>query len=77
MVSAARKARLARRAGGQGTALHLKPVITGTAEIRRASSACYGAKLNPGTEPETFTCRECGKPCERVMSEPEVVTLHG
>ena len=58
-------------------ALTIRPEFHITAELRRASSACHGAKLNPGTEPETFTCRACGQPCERVMSGPEEVEFHG
>jgi hypothetical protein len=57
--------------------LEVRPAIEGTGEIRRASSSCCGAKLNPGQEPETFTCRACGQTCDRVMSAPEEVTLHG
>lgn len=57
--------------------LTVRPVITATLAHQKASSSCHGAKLNPGAEPETFTCRECGQPCERVMGEPEEVTAHG
>lgn len=53
------------------------PVITGTAEIRRASSNCHGAKLDSGAVPGSFTCRECGNPCDPVLSAPEEVTLRG
>jgi hypothetical protein len=58
-------------------ALTVRPAFTVTGEIRRASSGCCGAKLNPGAEPGTFTCRACGAPCERVMSGPEEVTARG
>lgn len=58
-------------------ALSVTPAITGTAALRRASSACHGALLAPGTEPQTFTCRECGSPCERVLSDPETIELKG
>ena len=57
--------------------LVIDPVFRAEAQIRRASSSCCGAKLNPGAGPETFTCRECGQACERVMSEPEEVTIRG
>jgi len=61
----------------QADSLTVQPVFEVTAEVRRASSACCGAKLNPGDAPESFTCRGCGQPCERVLSGPEEVTLHG
>lgn len=57
--------------------LSVIPVISGTAALRRASSGCHGALLDPGAEPRTFTCRECGMPCERVLSDPEEVSFHG
>ena len=57
--------------------LAVVPVITVTAVKQSASSACHGALLNPGPEPETFTCRECGKSCELVLGDPEEVTFHG
>lgn len=57
--------------------LVVQPEFRVTAEVRRASSACCAAKLNPGTGPGTFTCRACGEPCERVMSGPEEVILRG
>ncbi len=47
------------------------------AVVRRASSHCHAAKLSPGAEPGTFTCRECGQPCTRILSDPEAVTFHG
>jgi Zn finger protein HypA/HybF involved in hydrogenase expression len=57
--------------------LTVRLVVTVTMAKRTASSACCGAKLNPGAEPGTFTCRACGQPCERVLSGPEEVTAHG
>lgn len=57
--------------------LNIQPVITATLEHRKASSGCCGAKLNPGAEPGSFLCRECGQPCDRVMSDPVEVTAHG
>lgn len=57
--------------------LVIKPVFRAEGQVRRASSACCGALLDPGVQPETFTCRGCGTPCERVMSGPEEVVLHG
>jgi len=63
----------------------VRPVITATLAQQKASSSCHGAKLNlarvlePGEVPGDgdWLCRECGQPCERVMSDPEEVTLHG
>lgn len=59
--------------------LEVKPVLAGTAEVRRASSSCHGAKLGlaPGhtSENPAYTCRDCGQPCERVLSEPERIDL--
>lgn len=57
--------------------LAVQPRLEGTAEFRRASSSCCGEKLNPGGEPGTFTCRGCGQPCDRVMGDPQEVSLHG
>lgn len=57
--------------------LTVRPVITAVLEKRSASSGCHGAKLNLGSVPGSFTCQECGQPCERVMSAPEEVTAHG
>lgn len=61
-------------------ALTIIPEFSATAAVRRASSGCHGAKLDlaPGEPPgSAFTCRECGQPCERVLSGPEEVTFHG
>jgi hypothetical protein len=58
-------------------ALEIRPEFRVTLAKRTASSDCHGAKLDRGTEPGTFTCRECGQPCERVLSDPEEVTAHG
>lgn len=60
-----------------GEGLVVQPRFEAVLAHRKASSGCCGAKLNPGLEPETFTCRDCGRPCERVMSEPVEVTAHG
>jgi hypothetical protein len=57
--------------------LVIKPEFRAVLAHRKASSGCCGAKLNPGARPGTFTCRGCGQPCERVMSDPEEVTAHG
>jgi hypothetical protein len=59
--------------------LAVQPEFHATGQVRRASSACCAAKLSPGGKPGTYTCRACGQPCERVLSdpEPEEVTLHG
>lgn len=51
--------------------------FTVTGEVRRASSDCCGAMLRPDRVPYTYACRDCGSPCERVLGDPEVVTLHG
>ena len=57
--------------------MNVEPVITGTGEIRRASSSCHGAKLDIGGEGTTryWLCRECKQPCDRVMSDPEEVKI--
>lgn len=60
-----------------GDQLVVQPVLTAVLEHRKASSGCCGAKLAPGPEPGTFTCRGCGKPCERVLGDPVEVTAHG
>jgi hypothetical protein len=55
--------------------LHVSPWFEVKLAKRTASSSCCSAKLNaaaPG-----FTCRECGQPCERVLSAPEEVTARG
>ena len=57
--------------------LIIRPRFRAEGLVRRASSGCCGAKLSPGGTPGTFTCRGCGQPCERVLSAPEEVTLHG
>lgn len=57
--------------------LVVRPVITATLEHRKASSSCHGALLDPGPVPETYACRQCGQPCERVMGGPVEVTAHG
>ena len=56
--------------------LAVEPEFRVTLAKRTASSSCCGAKLNPGAQPEAFTCRACGAPCERVLSDPEEVTAH-
>lgn len=58
--------------------LAVMPVITGTAALRKAASACHGAPLNRATPGvDEFTCRECGEPTERVLSDPEEVSFSG
>ena len=61
--------------------LDVKVSIRGTGQLRRASSGCHGALLDtgPGHTPEkpAWLCRECGQPCDRIMSEPEEVELRG
>lgn len=58
--------------------LHVQPEITLVLAHQKASSRCHGAKLNAGPEPETFSCRECGEPCERVLGDPQETThVHG
>jgi hypothetical protein len=58
-------------------ALTITPVLTVTAAKRTASSDCHGAKLSPGLAPGSFTCRECGRPTERVLGDPEEVQFRG
>jgi rubrerythrin len=59
----------------------VRPVIRAEGEVRRASSSCHGAKLDAlrsflsGEPVITWLCQECGRPCERAMSEPEKVVL--
>lgn len=58
--------------------LVVEPEFRVTAAVRRAASSCCGAKLNVATADEgtqSWECRGCGKPCDRVLSEP--VTLNG
>ena len=57
--------------------LAVMPEISGTVAHRKASSACHGAPLNPGQEPGSYTCRECGEPTERVLGDPKEVAFHG
>lgn len=54
--------------------LDIQPAMKGTAEHRKASSACCGAMLALGSP---WSCTACGQPCERVLSGPEVIELHG
>lgn len=61
----------------QGDGLAVRPVLTAVLAHRTASSACCGAKLNPGPALGTFACRSCGQPCERVMSAPQEITVTG
>jgi hypothetical protein len=58
--------------------LAVLPEVSGTAALCKASSACCGVPLNrvtPGVD--EFTCRACGNPTERVLSDPEEVQFHG
>jgi len=57
--------------------MQVTPTVTAVLEHRKAQSGCCAAKLNPGAEPGTFTCRECGQPCDRVLGDPVTVTAHG
>lgn len=58
--------------------LVVQPKVEVTLAKRTASSSCCAAKLDVGPGgPGTFACRGCGQPCERVLSDPEEVTLHG
>ncbi len=58
--------------------LTVRPQVEATAEVRRASSSCCGAKLKvAGDVTQSFACRVCGQPCDRVLSEPEEVTFRG
>jgi hypothetical protein len=58
--------------------LAVMPEVSGTYALRKAHSACCQAPLNrvaPGVE--SFTCRECDRPTERVLSDPEEVHFRG
>lgn len=58
--------------------LEIKPEVTVTAELRRASSDCCGATLRAADVlPEGYDCTACGQPCRRVLGEPEEVTFRG
>ena len=59
--------------------LDLKPVITAILEHRKASSDCCGAKLDLDMNAigSVWTCRACGKPCQRVLGPPREVTARG
>lgn len=57
--------------------LVVRPEVTVTAALRKASSSCHGAQLNPGGQPGTYLCRACGQPCERVLADPVEVTASG
>jgi hypothetical protein len=57
--------------------LVIQPVFRVTLAKRTASSNCCGAKLDRGPESGTFTCRMCGQPCDRILSDPKEVTAHG
>jgi hypothetical protein len=57
--------------------LTVQPEITATLEHRKASSSCHGALLDPGLQPGTYACQECGQPCERRLGEPVTVTASG
>jgi hypothetical protein len=62
-----------------GDALVVRPEFRAVLAHRVASSDCCGAKLDAVAADfgPAFTCRGCGEPCERVLSEPEEVTVHG
>ena len=49
--------------------LVIQPEFRAEGQVRRASSDCCGAKLNPGIASGSFTCRACGQSCERVLPE--------
>ena len=57
--------------------LTIRPAVTAVLAHRKASSGCCDAPLAPGPEPETFTCRGCGQPCQRILGEPEEVIARG
>lgn len=63
--------------------MDVTPSMAGAASVRKASSSCCGAPLTllaPGqhsiTDPRDpqFGCTSCGRPCDRVLSDPEEVT---
>ena len=55
------------------TQITVEPKITATAEIRRASSSCHGAKLSQVGN--VWLCQSCMGACDRILSEPELVEL--
>jgi hypothetical protein len=57
--------------------LDVQPVFRVTLAKRTASSSCCGAKLLQGSGVGKFSCRQCGGPCDRVLSDPEEVTAGG
>lgn len=58
--------------------LAVQPEFRATLAIRKASSSCCGAKLRvAGDTTQHYECVACDQPCDRVLSEPEEVTLHG
>ena len=59
--------------------LAVVPEFRVTAEVRRASSDCHGAKLDVAGDDVTqrWVCQECGQPCDRVLSDPVEVTAGG
>jgi hypothetical protein len=59
------------------TGIQVTPRVTAVFEHRKASSGCCGSLLAPAAAPGAFTCRGCGQPCDRVLSEPTEVTVHG
>jgi hypothetical protein len=61
-------------------ALAIKPKFRATVAVRRASSDCCGAKLAVSTADEgtqSWECRGCGQPCDRVLSDAGEVTAGG
>ena len=60
--------------------LGIKPVIHAEVAINRATSSCCDAKLHlaavVGNE-HRYQCTRCWQPCERVMSDPERMTING
>jgi len=61
--------------------INLEPVITVTLAHRKASSDCCGAKVDMSERVDgrlgMWICRECRRPCQRVLGPPEEVIARG
>jgi hypothetical protein len=57
--------------------LEVRPEITAVFAHRKASSDCCGAGLGLPDSGRYYVCKDCGQPCNRVLSDPTEVTAHG
>jgi hypothetical protein len=59
--------------------LPLDVKVTAELEYRRAESSCCRAGLagRSGDDMPAWQCRECGRPCLRVLGDPVKVEAHG